>query len=238
MTNKSIKWVVLFAIMVLPIVIYLTFVYNARENFFVTLDYLMVPDSAEAESEVPYAIPPFNFTNQDGEMISDELLRGKIYVATFFFSTCPSICPAMNFHLKELQDRFLGYPDINLVSFTVDPDRDTPEVLKAYSKKIGAEADRWHFLTGEKEALYQTAAGFFISAMEDADADGGYLHSESAIIVDWEGKLRSRRDDLGNLVGAYDVLNPTALKELKEDLRVLIAEYEKFKSKKDKDEGR
>jgi protein SCO1/2 len=234
MTKKiNIKWVVLFAIMVLPIFVYLTFVYSARENFFVTLDYLEMEGTEE-----PYSIPDFQFTNQDGQLISNKDLKGQIYVATFFFSTCPSICPAMNFHLKELQDRFKGYPDFKLISFTVDPERDTPEVLRAYATKLGADTDGWHFLTGDREDLYKTAGDFFISAMEDATADGGYLHSESAIIVDWDGKLRSRRDDLGNLVGSYDVLSPTALKELKEDLRVLIAEYEKFKSRKDKDESR
>lgn len=221
--------------MVLPISIYLIFVYNARENFFVTLDYLVQnPES----NEKPYEIPAFEFTNQEGNIYNTDSLKGKIYVATFFFATCPSICPAMNFHLKEIQDRFAGYPDMQLVSFTVDPEKDTVEALAAYGQKLGADPRRWKFLTGSKEALYKTAGDFFISAMEDELAEGGYLHSESTILVDWEGRLRSRRDDNGNLVGSYDVLNPTALKELKEDIRVLIAEYEKEKSKKDKNARR
>jgi protein SCO1 len=231
MTSKITKWVVLFSIMVLPISVYLIFVYNARENFFVTLDYLVQnPES----NEEPYVIPDFSFTNQENQTFNSDSLRGKIYVATFFFATCPSICPAMNFHLKEIHDRFKGYPDFQLVSFTVDPEKDSVAALATYGKKLGADPQRWKFLTGEKAALYQTASDFFISAMEDEMAEGGYLHSESAILVDWEGRLRSRRDDNGNLVGSYDVLNPTALKELKEDIRVLIAEYEKEKAKREK----
>jgi len=221
--------------MVLPISVYLIFVYNARENFFVTLDYLVQnPESNEAL----YQIPDFSFTNQQGVVFNSDSLKGKIYVATFFFATCPSICPAMNFHLKEIHDRFLGYPDLQLVSFTVDPEKDSVAALAAYAQKLGANPERWKFLTGPKEALYKTASDFFISAMEDEMAEGGFLHSESAILVDWEGRLRSRRDDNGNLVGSYDVLNPTTLKELKEDIRVLIAEYEKEKSKKDKNARR
>ena len=227
MSNSVKKWLFLFTVMVLPTAAYLFFVYSSKENFFVTLEYLVQDDAPEGQ---PYVIPDFAFTNQDGEKISSDNLREKIYVATFFFSTCPSICPAMNFHLKELQDRFAGYPDFQLVSFTVDPERDTEEVLKAYAKRLGADTDKWDFLTGDRDALYNTASDFFLSAMEDATADGGFLHSESAIIVDWEGRIRSRVDDNGNFVGSYDVLDAVALKDLKEDLRVLIAEFEKEKS--------
>ena len=105
----------------------------------------------------------------------------------------------MNYNLRQVQDRFLGYEDINFVSFTVDPEHDTVEVLKEYEKRIGAEEGRWFFLTGPKVELYKTANDFFLSAQVDPEAAGGFLHSENLVLVDWEGRIRSRRDEQGNL---------------------------------------
>jgi protein SCO1/2 len=135
----------------------------------------------------------------------------------------------MNFHLKEVQDRFKGFDDFKLLSITVDPSRDSVEALAKYARDLGANADSWYFVTGEKEAIYQTAQGFFLNAFEDQLAPGGFLHSQSAVLVDWEGKIRSRKDENGNILGAYDVLDVTQLKALEEDIKVLKAEYERHK---------
>ena len=237
MKNIFNKKAVLISVLVLPSVLYFIFVYGAEDNFFQTLDYVGPAQIVERSTDdgvvsdtIPYQIPNYQFTTQDNELLSSEDLKGKIYVANFFFSTCPSICPAMNYNVKQVQDRFLGYEDINFVSFTVDPEHDTVEVLKAYEKEVGAVNGRWFFLTGEKADIYKTAKDFFLNAMEDATADGGFLHSEHLVIVDWEGRIRSRRDDLGNLKAVYNGLSPDEINKLKDDIKVLIAEYEKFKS--------
>lgn len=241
---------VLITVLVLPSVLYFIFVYGAEGNFFQTLDYVgpksyveRVENGETITDTLHYSIPPFEFINQNGERYSNDSLKGKIYVANFFFSSCPSICPAMNFNLKQVQDRFKGYEDINFVSFTVDPEHDTVEVLKVYAEEIGAIDGRWYFLTGDKQEIYRTAANFFLSAQEDAAAPGGFLHSENLVLVDWEGRIRSRRDEQGNLKAVYSGTSPVEVGDLKDDIKILIAEYEKMKSvneyraSKEKDNG-
>lgn len=235
--KSSIAKAVLITLLVLPSVLYFIFVYGAEGNFFVTLDYVGPKTVVEKEVEgelvsdtLYYKIPPFQFTTQDNELLSSEDMLGKIYVANFFFSSCPTVCPAMNYNLQQVQDRFIGYEYIDFLSFTVDPEHDTVEVLKAYEQKIGAVNGRWYFLTGEKEEIYKTAANFFLSAQVDEDAPGGFLHSENLVLVDWEGRIRSRKDEQGNLKAVYSGTSPVEINELKDDIKVLIAEYEKTKS--------
>lgn len=238
--NKFSKWAILGAIMVLPVFVYIVFVYSAKEVFFTTLN-CVGPTQAIAQEDgsydtIRYQIPNFQMTDHFGESLSRDDLKGKIYVANFFFSTCPSICGPMNFQVKEVvYDRFKGFENFKIVSFTVDPATDTLELLAKYAKNIGAEvmADGrkvWHFATGDRDEIYSLSNAMFVSAMEDETAPGGILHSEMLILIDWEGRIRSRVDDNGNIIGAYNSLEPISMKNLKEDISVLIAEYEKMKS--------
>jgi protein SCO1/2 len=235
--NTPSKKAVLVVLLILPSLFYLIFVYGAEGNFFKTLDYVGPKEIVQVEKDgqlvndtIPYVIPDFEFINQEDTTLSSAEMRGKVYVANFFFSSCPTICPAMNYNLKQVQDRFLGYEDIYFLSFTVDPEYDSPAVLKEYEEKIGAVNGRWFFLTGEKEAIYKTARDFFVNAMEDSTAAGGFLHSEYMVIVDWEGRIRSRIDEQGNLKAVYNGTSPDEVNKLKDDVKVLIAEYEKHKS--------
>lgn len=228
--NTFAKKAVLAALLVLPFLIYFVFVYSSEENFFQTLDYVGPERLALNGDTLPYQLPPFEYRNQYDTLLSQAELEGQIYVASFFFTSCPTVCPAMNYHLKKVQDRFAGYENFKLVSFSVDPTYDTPEVLNRYAEKIGAIEGRWHFLTGEKEALYKTAQAYFLSAMEDSTAPGGYLHSEQVVLVDWAGSPRSRRDEQGNLKAVYQGTSLEEINKLIEDIKVLIAEYEKKKS--------
>ena len=235
--NTPSKKAVLVILLILPSLFYLIFVYGAEGNFFKTLDYVgpkkiisLEKNGEMVNDTLHYVIPDFEFINQEDTTLSSDEMRGKVYVANFFFSSCPTICPAMNYNLKQVQDRFLGYEDIYFLSFTVDPEYDTPAVLKEYEEKIGAVNGRWHFLTGDKQELYKTARDFFVNAMEDSTAAGGFLHSEYLVIVDWEGRIRSRRDEQGNLKAVYSGTSPDEVNKLKDDVKVLIAEFEKHKS--------
>lgn len=237
MNNDILKKVVLVCLLILPFLIYFLFVYMAEETFFVTLDYVGPKELVEKEvngekvtDTAHYTIPDFEFKSQNDTMVSANELRNQIVLVNFFFTSCPSICPAMNYNVQQIQDRFKGYPDFKIVSFSVDPEHDSVPVLKAYEKRIGALDGRWHFLTGDPESIYETATGFFSSAMEDSLAAGGYLHSENLVLVDWDGHIRSGKDDLGNLKGVYNGLSPDEINTLKDDIKVLIAEYEKKKS--------
>jgi protein SCO1/2 len=233
MANKSIlDKAVLISILVLPSLLYDSCVYQQSDVFFQTLDYVGPKEVIEADGEFDtsaYRIPNFELYDVDSNVVSRASLDSNIYVLSFFFATCPTICPAMNFHLNEIEKRFQGVEQFKLVSITVDPTKDTPQMLKQYQKERNYSASKWTFLTGEQEAIYDLAKGVYLNAFEDQTAEGGFLHSTNAIIVDWNGHIRSRRDDLGNIVGSYDVLEVTKLNELEDDIKVLIAEYEREK---------
>ena len=99
-------------------------------------------------------VPDFEFTNQNGKIIGNKDFEGKVFVVEFFFTTCPTICPKMNANMVKIQNEFYGNPDFGIASFSIDPEHDTPQVLKAYAKEKGATLKNWHFMTGEKEKIY------------------------------------------------------------------------------------
>ncbi|MCH1534075.1 MAG: SCO family protein [Schleiferiaceae bacterium] len=236
MANKSFfNRAVLIAVLVLPALLYLFFVYGQNEVFFQTLKYVgpkTVVTTTEGFDTAYYEIPEFSLQATNGGTVTNETMDSTIYVLSFFFATCPTICPAMNFHMNELERRFKGYPEFEMVSITVDPEKDTPEKLEQYQKVNNYNASKWRFLTGDKEPIYALAKGVYLNAFEDQTAEGGFLHSTSAILIDWNGNIRSRKDDNGNIVGSYDVLDVTQLNDLEEDIKVLIAEYEREKHNK------
>ena len=228
--NKTFKREVLVLALVLPFLVYFIFVYSAEENFFVKLDFVGQTDTLSDGTMSHYTIPDFAYTTQDDTVFTRDDLNEKITLVNFFFTTCPSICPAMNYNVQQVQERFKGYEDFQIVSFSVDPEYDSVPVLKAYEKQIGAIPGRWYFLTGDKSKIYKTAETFFLSAMEDSLADGGFLHSENLVLLDWEGRIRSGKDEDGNLKGVYNSLSTDEVNKLKDDIKVLIAEFEKEKS--------
>ena len=236
MANKSLfNRAVLIAVLVLPALLYLFFVYGQNEVFFQTLKYVgpkTVVTTTEGFDTAYYEIPEFSLQATDGGTVTNETMDSTIYVLSFFFATCPTICPAMNFHMNEVERRFKGYPEFEMVSITVDPEKDTPEKLDQYQKVNNYNASKWRFLTGDKDSIYALAKGVYLNAFEDQTAEGGFLHSTSAILIDWNGNIRSRKDDNGNIVGSYDVLDVTQLNDLEEDIKVLIAEYEREKHNK------
>ncbi|MEY2963178.1 MAG: hypothetical protein RL754_439 [Bacteroidota bacterium] len=237
MDKKSVfNRAVLIAVLVLPALLYLFFVYGNNKVFFVTLDHVGPKEVVQVEGRLDtnyYRIPEFTLYDTDNKIVTRESLDSNVYVLSFFFATCPTICPAMNFHLNEIERRFHDIPYVKLVSITVDPTKDTPDALKAYQKLKGYDKDKWLFLTGQEEAIYELAKGVYLNAFEDHTAPGGFLHSQSAVLVDWNGHIRSRKDDNGNIMGSYDVLDVTQLNDLEEDIKVTIAEYEREKHNKD-----
>lgn len=168
-------------------------------------------------------VPPFSFTNQNGQTITNETYKGKVYVVEFFFTTCPSICPIMNENMKKIQDAFYGNLRFGIASFTIDPDHDTPEVLKQYAEHYGATHPNWHFLTGDKEAVYKLSnEGFRLYSAEDENAEGGFEHSGLFALIDQEGNIRSRKDEFGNPKIYYNGLEDDEIKMLKEDIKKLL----------------
>jgi protein SCO1/2 len=222
------KITLLFLLLVLPAIMY--FYLTKGYNNFIKLEVI---------GEVDYSIDDFSFINQDNDTITKDSLTGSIYVANFFFTSCPSICPIMTRNMSYLQDKLSVFPNIRFLSHTVDPVNDTPDKLKSYvslmqQKNININLSNWDFVTGDKDKLYESAANYFVNASVDSLAPGGFLHSEYFVLIDKQGRVRSGIDKNGNVVGAYDGTNEVQMKDLINDINVLMAEY-KRPLKNDKD---
>jgi protein SCO1/2 len=220
--SRTTKMSVLVLILIFPSAFYILLIQG--EVNFAHLPYLVSIDEKGAESH--RSIPAYEFTDQNGNTFSQDQVAGKIHVADFFFTRCPSICPIMTENLKKIHGKFKTYKDFAVVSHTVDPAYDTPEVLKEYANRRYIDSDKWYFVTGEKEKLYRTAYHYMSSAMKDSVAPGGFLHTEYFILVDKEGRIRCREDDNGNLIGVYDGTNQQHVRDLIDDIKVLMAEYQ------------
>lgn len=181
-------------------------------------------------------VPDFSFTNQMGETISNKDYLGKVYVLEFFFSTCPSICPIMNRNLVTIQNQFPERQDFGIASITINPEFDTPEVLRAYAENYGVTNSNWHFLTGDKAAIYELAnVGFNLFVAEDVEVAGGFEHSGNFVLIDKEGYIRSRLDDFGNPKIYYYGLDgdPEEENGQKEEISILIQDINKLLNEHD-----
>ena len=147
----------------------------------------------------PKKVPSFSFLNHNGETITNGNYDGKVYLVEFFFTTCPTICPRMNKNLVQIQNTFSEFEDFGVASFTINPDYDTQEVLKAYAENYGITNPNWHLMTGDKEVIYDLAnVGFNIYAGENPNVEGGFEHSGNFALIDKNGFIRSRKDNFGN----------------------------------------
>jgi protein SCO1/2 len=171
------------------------------------------------------SVPEFKLTNQDNKMISDKDYLGKVYVVEFFFSTCPTICPKMNESMLQLQNEFYGNPNFGIASITIDPAKDTPQVLKEHANLLGVKHYNWHFLTGDKDYIYSLAnKGFNLYAGENNKVAGGFEHSGLFALIDKDGKIRCRKDAQGNPILYYDGLEASGVEAIKEDIKKLLEE--------------
>ncbi len=168
-------------------------------------------------------VPQFEFINQTGDSISNKDLRGKVYVVDFFFTTCPTICPKMTANLKDVEKNFRANPNFAIASFSINPENDSIKVLKEYADEYGIKNPNWHFLTGEREKIFELAnKGFNLYVAENPEVAGNFQHSGYFALVDQEGYLRSRLDKYGNPIIAYNGLEKDDLKMLREDINKLL----------------
>jgi protein SCO1/2 len=180
-------------------------------------------DGKEQTDTVYHTIPPFNFIDEDGKSFGSTNLENKFYVAAYFFTQCPSICKDMSTNLKYLSGRVADFKDVEIVSFSCDPERDTVEALKEYAQRYEYTSGQWHFLTGNKDSLYTLAIkGFLIPTSEDVLAPGGFLHSEQFVLIDKKKRIR----------GFYDGTNLREVKRLIDEIKVLKAEAQIVRKKK------
>jgi protein SCO1 len=176
------------------------------------VEYKMV-DGVEVADTIYHHVPSFRYLNQDSVFINSKDLKGKIWIADFFFSNCPSICPPMTTNMKRLsiQTKDLS-KSIQFLSFSIDPKRDHPTRLREYIKLNGIEATNWYFFTGDQEATHMLAKEFFNGAEQNNDVPGGFGHTPYFALVDTEGLVR----------GVYDGTDSDAVDRLAKDVRKLL----------------
>src|SRR5437868_15193761 len=162
-------------------------------------------------------VPEFLLVNQNGQNFGSAQLRGKIWIADFIFTTCPGPCPMISTRMSELQ-KPLEKTDVHLVSFTVDPAKDTPEILRGYAEKLRAESGRWDFLTGAQSTIYNLSQnGFKLAVSDGSDETGTPVHSTRMILVDRHGEIR----------GYYDATEADAVTKVLADTSHLLREQAK-----------
>ncbi len=168
-------------------------------------------------------VPAFSFTNQNEETVTNASFKDKVYVVEFFFTTCPTICPIMTENMLKIQNEFLGNPKVAIASLSIDPEHDTPAVLKEYAANKGITKPQWHLLTGNKEQIYKLAnEGFNLYVGEASEVEGGFEHSGFFALIDQEGNIRSRKDENDNPIIYYDGLDDKGIQMLKEDIKKLL----------------
>jgi protein SCO1/2 len=164
------------------------------------------------------AVPEFSFMERDGRRVTLAELKDKVWVVNFIYTNCPDTCPVQSAQMREIQEDFKKEKDLRLVSITVDPERDTREVLSAYATRFSADPARWFFLTGEKETIYKFAQeGFRLGAVEipheDRPESGAtHTHSPRFVLIDRDAQIR----------GYYVSTDPEAMKRLRRDLKILL----------------
>ncbi len=160
---------------------------------------------------VYHQVPDFAFINQDSQVISQETVKGKIYVTDFFFTTCPSICPKMKSQMLRVYEKYKDNPNVVLLSHTIDPAHDTVAVLKDYADRMNVRSDKWHFLTGNRDSIYDMALSYFVGVQEDEQAEGGFAHSGDFMLIDQNRHIRghyhgTEQEDVDRLMQDMDLL--------------------------------
>lgn len=151
-------------------------------------------------------VPAFQLTDQNRKKIADKDMLGKVYLVEFFFSRCPTICPVMNTNMRAIEDE-INSPDFGIISISIDPENDTPELLKEHAARIGAKSPNWHFLTGNRDYIGKLADQFNIYVGDKEDEGESLNHSGMIALVDQEGNIRCRYNKDNMPILYYSGLN-------------------------------
>jgi protein SCO1/2 len=176
----------------------------------------VVPRADGGPADTLFAtIPTFTLLNQDSATITNDTFKNKVYVADFFFATCPSICPKMQSEMLRVYEKFKDDPRVMFLSHTIDPQHDSVAVLRDYAQRLGInDASRWHFATAPHDTIFSLARAYMTAAEKDAQVAGGFAHSGTFALIDSQRRIR----------GLYDGMNPDEVARLIEDLPVLLKE--------------
>lgn len=199
MSKKTIFYIAFFTVLVV--------------GFYVVMT--QITDMGKPQLPVLNTVMPFSFTRQDGQQISNKDVLGKTVIVEYFFTTCKGICPKMNRNMAKIHEQLKGEKDFLILSHTVDPDTDSVPTLKRYADSIGADPNKWWFLTGKKEDLYRTARESYIlddPKNSSKNISEQFLHTQFFCLVDRDGVVR----------GIYDGLKKEEVDQLVEDTKLLL----------------
>lgn len=186
-------------------------------GFFLILSYT-IPGFAHPKLPPISTVQPFAFQNQDGKTITNKDVDGKVYVATFFFTTCTSVCPRLNNNLRPVYTEFKNDPDFKILSYTCDPSTDSVAKLKWYADSVlKVDASKWVFLTGNKDSLYAMARHSYMiddpkNEVEKGETD--FLHTQLIALVNKKGEV----------VKIYDGLKPSEIQQMQTEIKKLLKE--------------
>lgn len=170
--------------------------------------------------KVYHQIPDFEFINQDSTLVTNETFQGKAYISDHFFISCPTICPKLSKSMLRIHDKFKNESNLLLLSHSIDTKYDTIPRLKKYATSLGVTSDKWHFVTGDKEEIFDIAEDYFNIVMDDADAPGGYNHSGRLILVDNNRRIRA----------FCDGTDPESVDDFMKDIALLLQEMRPSKT--------
>lgn len=174
-----------------------------------------VVDGKTVEEKVYPTIPEFAFRSQYGDTITSKNFKDKIYVADFFFVTCPTICPIMKKNMRKVYEAYQDHPNVGILSHTIDPDHDSVEVLKTYANDLGIKGRTWLFVTGKREKIYDIGEKhYLVTAHADDKEPGGYIHSGAFVLIDKQKHIR----------GMYDGTDEKDVQLMISDMKTLLEE--------------
>jgi protein SCO1 len=202
-------WIFLGSVAAITAVLY--FALNIFDDY--VSDLPVYGPATEVNGEyIEHTIPNFEMLNQSGRKVSLGEIEGHVAVVNFFFTSCPTICPKMMRNMQRVQELYLDDDNVSLLSFTVDPKRDTPSKLKAYAEKYHIVESKWSLLTGDKKEIYSLARnGFYLTASQGDGGDYDFIHSENLVLIDRQKRLR----------GYYEGTDTDAVDQLINDIAKL-----------------
>jgi protein SCO1/2 len=190
----------LISFFILLAAVFMTYFYNVTKK----------PKELPTIGEEGHKARGFSFINQEGQTVTEDAVKGKIFVVEYFFTTCKGICPKMNENMDKVYQAFLGNDNVKILSHTVDPKKDTVAAMKEYSLRFDADPKQWIFLTGDKKELYDMARySYLVTAADDTavvDIQSDFIHTDRFVLVDREGHIRGQykgtdMGDVNQLIG-------------------------------------
>lgn len=180
------------------------------------LPYLGETTKDNQGNKIYHQIGAFEVINQSGKVLTQEDFKGKIHIANFFFTSCPVICPKMTTNLKNYVQDELNIPELEFISFSIDPKRDSIQKMKAFAEKFNVKESNWHFVRADKKEIYTLARNsYFLVAVEGSEERNDFIHSEQVALVDKNLHIR----------GFYDAMKEEEVKQLKKDIIKLKKSY-------------